>query len=241
LRGRNASRNGLATLSDRIVNCSRCPRLISHCLNIARTRRRAYIDEAYWGRPVPGFGDSEARVLVVGLAPGAHGANRTGRMFTGDGAGQTLAGALHRAGFASQPSSLHSDDGLVLRDLYVTASVRCAPPDNRPLPEEIDRCLEYLVAELRLLRRVRVVVALGAVAHQTFLRAAAAAGASVPRPRPRFGHGAQARIPWPGRAVVLIDSYHPSRQNTQTRRLTSTMLEAVFLRARTLASSSPVS
>lgn len=236
--GRNASRNGLVTLAERIVNCRRCPRLISYCRSVARTRRRAYLDEVYWGRPVPGFGDPDARVLVVGLAPGAHGANRTGRMFTGDGAGQTLARALHRAGFSSQPSSLHAEDGLMLRDLYVTASIRCAPPDNRPLPEEIDRCLEYLNEELRLLTRVRVVVALGAVAHHTFLRVASETGAIIPRPRPPFGHGAQAEVSWPGRTLVLIDSYHPSRQNTQTGRLTPTMLEAVFLRAQTLASSS---
>jgi len=202
---------------------------------VARVKRRAYREWTYWGRPVPGFGDPRARILVVGLAPGAHGANRTGRMFTGDGAGATLVASLYRTGFATQPTSTSRDDGLALHDLYLTAAVRCAPPDNRPAPEEISNCLSYLVSELRLLRRLRVVVALGSLAHRSFLRAAEEVGIRVPRPLPRFAHGALTSLTWGGRTVVLLDTYHPSRQNTQTGRLNRTMLDAVFRRARALA------
>jgi uracil-DNA glycosylase family 4 len=225
---------GLAGLEHTIIACRKCPRLIAHCRAVARTRRRAYQDWTYWGRPVPGVGDPAARVLVVGLAPGAHGSNRTGRMFTGDAAGATLTAAMHRAGFASQPTSRSRDDGLALRDLYLTAAVRCAPPDNRPTPTEVARCRPYLVAELRLLPRLRVVVALGQLAHDAFLRAALDAGLRVPQPKPRFAHGAFVHLPWGTREVVLLDSYHPSQQNTATGRLTPAMLERVFRRARTL-------
>ena len=217
-----------------VIACRKCPRLIAHCQVIARTRRRAYQDWTYWGRPVPGVGDPAARVLVVGLAPGAHGSNRTGRMFTGDAAGATLTAALYRAGFASQPTSLARDDGLVFTDLYLTAAIRCAPPGNSPTPAEVARCRPYLVAELTMLPRLRVVVALGQLAHEAFLRAAADAGARVSRPKPRFAHGAQARLPWGARDLVLLDSYHPSQQNTLTGRLTPAMLDVIFQRARRL-------
>lgn len=226
------SRQALRALEGTIIACRKCPRLITHCRAVARVKRRAYRDWDYWGLPVPGFGDPGARVLVVGLAPGAHGANRTGRMFTGDGAGVTLMASLHRAGFASQPSSVTRDDGLVLTDLYLTAAVRCAPPDNKPAPAEIARCRPYLVAELSLLTRVRVVVALGHLAHDAFLRAAREAGITIPHPRPRFAHGARCRLRWGDRELLLLDTYHPSRQNTHTGRLTSAMLDVVFRRAR---------
>jgi uracil-DNA glycosylase family 4 len=225
----------LRHLASDIIACRRCPRLIAYCRAIARTKRRAYREWRYWGKPVPGFGDPRARVLIVGLAPGAHGANRTGRMFTGDSSGATLFGALHRAGFASRPDSTSRDDGLTLTGAYITASVRCAPPDNRPLPGEIANCRPYLVRELRLLARVRVVVALGRLAHDAFLAAAREAGFEAPVPRPKFAHGAEARLARGARQVVLLDAYHPSRQNTQTGRLTPAMLERIFHRARRLA------
>lgn len=233
--GLNGSTNTLGSLERAIIGCRRCPRLIAHCRAVARTKRRAYLAWEYWGQPVPGFGDPEARVLVVGLAPGAHGANRTGRMFTGDGAGATLVTALHHAGFASQPTSTSREDGLRLSGLYLTAAVRCAPPDNRPAPGEVANCRSYLVEELQLLRRVRVVVALGRLGHDAFLRAAGAAGVEIPRPAPPFAHGAEAGLAWGRRTLRLLDSYHPSRQNTQTGRLTQAMLDRIFRRAALLA------
>jgi len=219
----------LAGLERAIVNCEACPRLIAHCREVARTKRRAYAAETYWGKPVPGFGDSQARVLLVGLAPGAHGANRTGRMFTGDSSGDWLYEALHRSGFANQPTSQHRGDGLALRDCWIAAAGRCAPPDNRPLPDELARCRPYLSAEIALLPRVRVVVALGRIGHEAYLRAAGWWERTAPRDRPAFAHGAEALLP-DGR--VLIASFHPSRQNTQTGRLTRAMWHAVFERAR---------
>lgn len=229
---RPAVRNDLEELVAAITSCRKCPRLIAHCRAVARERRRAYLDWDYWGRPVPGFGDPDARVLVVGLAPGAHGANRTGRMFTGDGAGQTLVASLYRTGFASRAESTSRDDGLTFSDLFLTAAVRCAPPDNKPAPAEIARCLPYLAAELTLLPRVRVVVALGHLAHEAFLRVARDTGISVPHPKPRFAHGATARLIWDDRDLLLLDAYHPSRQNTHTGRLTPAMLDGVFRHAR---------
>ncbi len=226
------SHDTLAGLATAIVACRKCPRLIAHCRAVAHARRRAYLDWEYWGRPVPGFGDPHARVLVVGLAPGAHGANRTGRMFTGDGAGATLVASLYRTGFASRAESTSRDDGLAFTDLYLTAAVRCAPPDNKPAPAEIARCLPYLAAELALLPRVRVVVALGHLAHDAILCVAREAGISVPHPKPRFAHGARVRLAWGDRDLMLLDAYHPSRQNTNTGRLTPAMLDAVFRRAR---------
>jgi uracil-DNA glycosylase family 4 len=229
---RGATPATLAALNATIVACRRCPRLIAYCRKVAREKRRAFRDWEYWGRPVPGFGDPAARVLVVGLAPAAHGGNRTGRIFTGDSSGTTLMGALYRAGFASQPQSVARDDGLRLVDLYLVAAVRCAPPDNRPLPVELARCRPYLVTELRLLRRLQVVVALGRIAHDAVLAAAREAGAELPMPRPVFAHGAEARLRWNDRTLLLIASYHPSQQNTATGRLTPAMLDAIFRRVR---------
>jgi uracil-DNA glycosylase family 4 len=188
-------------------------------------------DWTYWGRPVPGFGDPGARVLVVGLAPAAHGGNRTGRIFTGDESGNWLYAALHAAGFANQPTSRARDDGLRLTGAFVTATARCAPPANRPTPVEIETCRPWLLAELEDLAEVTVVVALGKIAHDGFLAAERARGAAVPRPRPRFAHGAEHRLP---SGLVLLDSYHPSQQNTFTGKLTRAMLDEVFARARRL-------
>jgi uracil-DNA glycosylase family 4 len=198
---------------------------------VARTKVARFREWTYWGRAVPGFGDPRARLLVVGLAPAAHGGNRTGRVFTGDESGNWLYAALHRAGFANQPTSVARGDGLRLHDAFVTAVVRCAPPDNRPTPEEIATCRQHLVAELALLERVRVVVALGRIAHAGFLAAARLRGIALPRPAPEFGHGAERAL---GPGVVLLCSYHPSQQNTFTGRLTRAMLDGVFSRARAL-------
>jgi uracil-DNA glycosylase family 4 len=201
---------------------------------VGREKVARFREWRYWARPVPGFGDPEARLLVVGLAPAAHGGNRTGRIFTGDESGNWLYAALHRAGFANQPLSRDRDDGLRLRDAFVTAVVRCAPPANRPTVEEMATCRRYLVAELRLLPRLRAVVALGKVAHDGFLAAERARGATLPRPLPRFGHGAEHRL---ASGVTLLSSYHPSQQNTFTGRLTRPMLDAVFARARAVLES----
>ncbi len=222
----------LAALERRIVACARCPRLRAYCARIAREKRRAYRDEAYWGRPVPGFGDPEARVLLVGLAPGAHGANRTGRMFTGDASGDWLYEALHRTGFANRPTSVARDDGLALAGCWIGAAGRCAPPDNKPAPAELEACRVWLAAEIRLLLRVRVVVALGRIGHEAYLRAAGWWAALPARERPAFAHGAEAVLP-DGR--VLVSTFHPSRQNTQTGRLTRAMWHRVFERVRALA------
>lgn len=218
-----------------VVACERCPRLRTWCRNVAREKRRAFRDETYWGRPVPAFGDREARLVIVGLAPAAHGANRTGRMFTGDGSGDWLHAALHLAGFASQPTSTRRDDGLALRDAFVTAAARCAPPDNKPTKEELAACAAFLDREFDLLRRVRVVVALGSIAWDAVLRRAARVDpSSIVSPRPRFGHLATTSIVVRrgDGPVLLLGSYHPSRQNTQTGRLTRAMWERVFLEAR---------
>ncbi len=225
----------LAALNRQIVACRRCPRLVTHREAIARVKRRQYRSETYWGRPLPGFGDRRARLLIVGLAPAAHGGNRTGRMFTGDQSGTWLFRAMHGAGFASQPDSVARDDGLVLRDAYVTAAARCAPPDNRPTVTELRACLPYLVRERGLLGRVRVIVALGRVAFAAVLAAERARGVQLPRPLPRFAHGAEARIG----DVTILASFHPSRQNTQTGRLSRPMLAAVFRRARVLLERTP--
>ncbi len=222
----------LARIASEIVGCRACPRLVAWREEVARTRRRAYRDEVYWGRPVPGFGDARARVALIGLAPGAHGANRTGRMFTGDASGDFLYAALHRAGLSSSPRSESRDDGLVLRGAFITSACRCVPPGNRPAPRELARCAPFLDRELAALHRVRVLVALGSVGWAAALAHLVRAGHALPRPRPRFGHGALLALPG---APALVGSYHPSRQNTQTGRLTPAMLDAVLGRALALA------
>ena len=216
-----------------MVACRLCPRLVAWREEAAADPPARFRGQRYWARPVPGFGDPAARVLVVGLAPAAHGANRTGRIFTGDRSGDWLFRALHRAGMASQPTSTARDDGLRLSGCYVTCAVRCAPPGNRPAPAERARCLPYLAREIATLSRVRVVVALGAVAWDASLRALAELGVAIPRPRPRFGHGAEIAV---GR-LALLGSYHPSQQNTFTGRLSEEQLDRVMARARALARS----
>ncbi|HEX7290439.1 MAG TPA: uracil-DNA glycosylase [Conexibacter sp.] len=224
---------GLAALDAEVVACRRCPRLVDWRERVAAEKRAAFADQRYWGRPITGFGDPAARILVLGLAPAAHGGNRTGRVFTGDRSGDWLFASMWRCGLANQPQSVSRDDGLELRGAYVTAAVRCAPPANKPLPAERDACFPYLVRELELLRDVRVVVCLGGFAWEAALRARAAVrGEPPPRPKPRFGHGAELRAP--GR-LALLGCYHPSQQNTFTGRLTEPMTDAVFLRARELA------
>lgn len=221
----------LATLEREITACRACPRLVAWRERVAREKRAAFAGEEYWGRPIPGFGDPAARVVLLGLAPAAHGANRTGRVFTGDRSGDFLFAALHRTGFANQPTSIAPGDGLALRDCWVTAAVRCAPPANKPTPAERDRCLPWTVRELELMSDVRVVVCLGGFGWEAALRLRTAAGHAPLRPKPRFGHGAEvAAAPW-----TLIGCFHPSQQNTFTRRLTPGMLDAVLLRARDLS------
>jgi uracil-DNA glycosylase family 4 len=218
----------LASLNATITRCRRCPRLVTHREAVARRRKRQFATWEYWGRPVPGIGDPRARILLVGLAPAAHGGNRTGRMFTGDGSADFLTPALHRVGLVSHPTSVSRDDGLRYRNLYITAAVRCAPPDNKPLPSEFTNCREYLLRELQLLRGIRVIVALGAIAHTAVLRTTKTLGWTIPNPRPAFAHGAASVLVRPDRRpVTLIASYHPSRQNTQTKRLTAPMLDRV--------------
>jgi uracil-DNA glycosylase family 4 len=221
----------LRELADEVHACRRCPRLVEWREGCAADPPRRYRGEEYWARPLDGFGDPAARLVVVGLAPAAHGANRTGRMFTGDRSGEWLYAALHRAGYANRAESERRGDGLALRDAYVTAVVRCAPPANRPTPQERDTCLPYLERELELPQSCRVLLALGSFAWDGALRAARALGAEVPRPKPRFGHGAEADL---GR-WRLLGCFHPSQQNTFTGKLTVPMIDAAFARARELA------
>ncbi|CAN5753208.1 MAG: uracil-DNA glycosylase [Gemmatimonadota bacterium] len=219
----------LEEIGTEVIHCRACPRLVQWREQVGREKRRAFREWEYWARPIPGFGDPAARLLVLGLAPAAHGGNRTGRVFTGDRSADWLYAALCRAGFANQPTSTHRGDGLRLTDAYVTAAVKCAPPDNKPSPEERDRCFPFLQRELVALVKLRVIVALGGFAFAAALRALRAASHPVPRPAPKFGHGAQAGI---GRDLTLIASYHPSQQNTFTGRLTEAMLDEVFTAAR---------
>jgi uracil-DNA glycosylase family 4 len=225
--------SSLSAVREAIINCNQCPRLRDYCVGIGLTRKAAFRNDTYWARPVPGFGDPAARILIVGLAPAAHGANRTGRVFTGDGVGASgdfLMAALKRAGFANISTSQRIDDGLKLTDVYIAAAVRCAPPANKPLPEEVDRCLPHLIDEIAHLPRLQVVVALGKIAWDAWLKVCALRGVTIPRPRPAFGHGA---IAHPGTHApmhpgTLIGAYHPSRQNTNTGVLTPRMYDDVF-------------
>jgi uracil-DNA glycosylase family 4 len=220
-------REELSRIQAEVIACRACPRLVEWRERVAREKRAAFVDDTYWGRPVPGFGDPLARVLIVGLAPAAHGGNRTGRIFTGDRSGDWLFASLHRCGFANQPTSVRRDDGLRLKNAYVAAAVRCAPPDNKPTPAERDRCATYLEREVAALGLVRCIVALGSYAWDSTLRTHVALGRDRPRPKPRFGHGAEADLG----DYVLLGSFHPSQQNTFTGRLTEEMLDSVFRRA----------
>jgi uracil-DNA glycosylase family 4 len=226
----------LAVLEADITACRRCPRLVAWREQVAAEKRASFKDDIYWGRPIPGFGDPDARVLILGLAPAAHGANRTGRVFTGDRSGDFLFASLHRTGFANQPTSVARDDGLALKDAWITAAVRCAPPANKPTPAERDACLPWTVAELDHVANVRVVVCLGQFAWDAALRLRAALGHAPPRPKPRFGHGAlwyDDDLADPGWA--LLGTYHPSQQNTFTGVLTEAMMDEVFVTAREVA------
>jgi uracil-DNA glycosylase family 4 len=220
----------LGSLSDiqrEVVSCTRCPRLVSHRETVARKKRRMYMDCDYWGRPLPSFGDPDARLLIVGLAPAAHGGNRTGRMFTGDSSADFLFMTLHELGFASSPISRRRDDGMALTDAYITAVARCAPPDNKPLPKELASCRPYLIDELSLLSKVQVVMALGKIAFDALLSIYRELGVDVPSPQPKFGHGVAYELA----GGTLMAAYHPSRQNTQTGRLSRKMFSDVFRQA----------
>jgi uracil-DNA glycosylase family 4 len=214
-----------------IVDCRRCPRLVVYRENVAREKVRRFREWEYWGRPVPSLGEVDARLLIIGLAPAAHGGNRTGRIFTGDRSGDWLYRALHSFGFANQPTSTHRGDGLRLIDCYITAAIHCAPPDNKPLPDEFANCRPYLLDELQQLKRVRVVVALGMIGFKTYFSARKQLGWPNPAPLPPFGHGLAAGL---SGGVTVISSYHPSQQNTQTGKLTKEMFDDVFRRAHTI-------
>ncbi len=229
--------DSLQRINRAVIRCRKCPRLVAWRAEAAANPPRRYRGLAYWGRPLPAFGDPGARLLVVGLAPAAHGGNRTGRMFTGDRSGDWLYGALFEHGFANQAESVDRDDGLELADCYISAAVRCAPPANKPARDEFDNCRGYLVRELRLFPRLRVVIALGKIAFDAYLKAVVEQGGTLPRPRPRFGHGSRQDL---DNGVTLLGSYHPSQQNTFTGRLTASMFHSVFRTARTLLDDTPV-
>ena len=223
--------NGLRALHREIVDCRACPRLVAWREQVARLKVKRFRDWTYWARPLPGFGDPRARLLIVGLAPAAHGGNRTGRMFTGDRSGDFLYAALHRAGFANQPTSVRRDDGLALRGAFITAPCRCVPPGNKPLPDELARCSVWLDREIALLQDVSVVLALGSIGWAAALSHFSRRGLAIPRPRPQFGHAAEAKIP---DGPVLLGCYHVSQQNTNTGKLTVKMIDAVLARAKVL-------
>ena len=225
--------SALTILHEEIVNCTRCPRLVAYREKIAREKRKAYLDWEYWGRPVPGFGDPRARVLILGLAPGAHGSNRTGRPFTGDASGKFMYPILHKVGFASQPNAEHRNDGLKLIDCYITAAIRCAPPDNKPLLSELVNCSPYLDREVMLLKRLKVVVALGKIGFDAYLGFLKRRKIMPGRNGIAFAHGARYDMP---NGIVLMASYHPSNQNTATGKLTAEMFEAVFRDVKKIAS-----
>lgn len=229
----SGNRQALAQVQAEVIQCTRCPRLTRYRQQVAAAKVRRYRDWEYWGRPIPSFGDPEARVLILGLAPAAHGGNRTGRIFTGDRSGDWLTRALFLHGFANQSASIARGDGLELKDCYVTAALRCAPPQNRPTRQELEKCRPYLLRELAHLSKIRVVVALGRIAFDTFLKAYRERGVPLPRPRPKFSHGARFHL---ANGLILVASYHPSQQNTLTRRLTQPMFHAIFRDARRLLS-----
>lgn len=238
---RRSRSSSLSAVREAIISCEACPRLRTYCTDVGRTRKAAFKSEVYWARPVPGFGDANARMLILGLAPAAHGANRTGRVFTGDGVGASgdfLMAALKRAGFANISTSQRIDDGLTLTDAYIAAAVRCAPPANKPLPEEVERCLPHLANEIAHLPHLQVVVALGKIAWDAWLKLLTTTGVELPRPRPAFAHGALVDLapftPAPLHPCTLIGAYHPSRQNTNTGLLTARMYDRVFKDARLL-------
>ena len=217
--------NQLQDINNRIINCSKCPRLTKYRKMVSISKRLMYRDQPYWGKPVPSFGDEQAQTLIVGLAPAAHGGNRTGRMFTGDKSGDWLYGALYRNGFANHPDSQGIHDGLTIQDIYITAAVHCAPPDNRPNKEEFEACGHYLVEELLSLKNLSVVLALGKIAFESYLTAIKTLGVNLPSPKPKFGHGVQFQI---ANGIRLFGSYHPSQRNTQTGRLTQPMFDSIF-------------
>jgi uracil-DNA glycosylase family 4 len=224
------SRRSLTVIEQAVPKCRRCPELLAWCAEVGRKKRRAFTDWDYWAKPVPSFGDRGARILIVGLAPGAHGANRTGRIFTGDRSGDFLYAALHRAGLANQPDSVHRGDGMKLRGVYITAALHCAPPANKPTPAQLAHCAEYLLQELDVLRP-EVMICLGTIAWKATLTVLAAGGREIPRPRPAFGHGAECPIG----ETLLMGCYHVSQQNTFTGRLTEPMLDSVLARAQAVA------
>jgi uracil-DNA glycosylase family 4 len=226
------ARSSLEDLNARIVACKRCARLRKYCAEVARVRKRAYLECEYWGKPVPSFGDPKARVMALGLAPGAHGSNRTGRMFTGDGSGYFFYPVLHEAGFASQPLAVSRDDGMKLTDLWISAVARCAPPGNKPAPDELRNCAPFLDEEIGLLKNLRVVVCLGKIAFDGFLAHARRSGLITSRTGMAFGHGAEYTLP---NGLTVMASYHPSQQNTNTGKLTRPMLLEIFQRAREVA------
>jgi uracil-DNA glycosylase family 4 len=228
------SARGVAAINREVVRCTKCTELRVYCEQIAAEKKRAYRDWTYWGKPVPAFGDPNARVVLVGLAPGAHGSNRTGRMFTGDASGNFLYPALHRAGFATQPSAVSIDDGMELRDCFITAAVRCAPPQNKPTPQEMRNCFPYLVREFEELANMQVIVGLGAIGTKAALDALKALGYTIDTAGWRFGHGAEIEASHGKRSITVLASFHPSRQNTNTGKLTKAMFDAIFTRAKTL-------
>ena len=228
------SSKALRAIESEVIACTKCRELRRYCMQVATEKKRAHRDLTYWGKPVPGFGDPNARVLLVGLAPGAHGSNRTGRVFTGDASGEFLYPALHRAGFANQASASHVGDGLLLHDCFITAALRCAPPQNKPTPSQLRKCFPYLVREFEALEELRVVVGLGAIGTKAALEALKASGYTIATKDWKFGHGAELTATKGKRTVTLISSFHPSRQNTNTGKLTRPMFDAIFTRARTL-------
>ncbi|MBC5815695.1 MAG: uracil-DNA glycosylase [Candidatus Eremiobacteraeota bacterium] len=224
----------IASINKRVVTCARCPELRTYCAQIAAEKKKAYLDWTYWGKPVPSFGDDSAQVMIVGLAPGAHGSNRTGRMFTGDASGDFLYPALYRAGFASQPTAVGREDGMQVRNLLITAAAHCAPPDNKPTPQELRNCFPYLVEEFDTLKDLRVIIAFGSIAFKATLDLLAEREFELEPQRPKFGHGVEATASRGTRRLAVISSYHPSRQNTNTGKLTVAMFDAIFKRVSAL-------